>query len=192
MVEEPLLKLNPFFLGEDVHVAPRDFSRKKAMLIHDDLVLRLPSIVDYIREELMKDLVPLGIGPRADVDAAGEWLVANSRLVAPEVPKIASPFWTGDPVISVATMSACCWVGFLFGECLRASVPSTTWQLDVSHKKSISYHQTVLVATSCGDMFDGPRVTMNFVRGRLRRSKGKTLGQLFDIWAETLSGKSPM
>mgnify|MGYP001229715491 CR=1 FL=1 len=179
--------LDPFVFGDGTLLY--DLTRKQALVVHGDIVSRIPGIVASLSRTLMDDSVVLGTSPRSDAEAAGEWLAARSRLVEVERPADPGPYWSDRPDISVPTKSACCLVGLFFGECLRSQLPEAEWKLDTSDQRHMYYHHTVLQIAGSTEMLEPFSIVMNFVRGRLLRADPRTLGSLFDIWVELLSGK---
>lgn len=185
MTDEPLARLEPFIHGDGT---PRDkLTRKQALALHNELMLRLPYITASLRDVVTRDGVILGKGPREDSLSVGEWLVDRSRLVPAAKPASPDPFWTGEPVLSVPTMSACCRVGCFFGDCINQTASAAEWKLDTSNKRHVFYHQTVLMVPGSKEMLEPFRITMNYVRQRLLDNRPETLGEVFDIWVEILS-----
>lgn len=188
MTDEPLARLEPFIHGDGT---PRDkLTRKQAIALHNELLQRIPDVVDSLRDLMLADSVVLGDGPRADAEAAGEWLVEGARLVPAERPTSPDPFWTGDPVLSLPTKSACFRVGLFCGACIQSQIPEAKWMLDTSNKRHILYHYTVLLLPGSEEMFEPFNATMSFVRKRLRLGFQGTLGTYLDEYVEGQSKHS--
>jgi hypothetical protein len=181
-----LKALRPFALSNQK--APRDMSRKEAIAQFDELMRDLPLLIEYFQEELRADGVETEGDPAKVLTDAGEWLVERGQLVWERGSGPLRPLIESD--LSLYTMSACCYLGLLFGQKLAEHVPDVKWVLVTEDKRDMDYHWAVLRSGVCKGQLEPTAVALNFARSALEKSeRARPLGELYKIWADVFVGK---
>jgi hypothetical protein len=190
LIVEPLSKLRPYIVGFPKN--PQEMTRREAIAEFEEFKTRKPDILEYFQAVLGESGVRQDVPSRELLDAAGEWLVAQGRIAKARspVPRLLG----GDELdqdISVATMSACCYLGVLFGERLCEDT-GASWTLVVESKRDADYHRAVIRPSKNRTQIEPIRLVMNFARRRLEDKKDqKTLGSFYDVWNAALSSRTP-
>lgn len=183
---EPLSSLRPYVVG--LAKKPREMTRGEARAEFGELMARLPELTGYIEGVLEADGLAVSGPSEIVLREAGEWLVARARMVRVKSPLPARFGQAGERDLSVPTMSACCYVGILFGSLLVRDVPTASWVLVTENKRDIDYHRAVVRPVSNKTQVDPIQITMNFVRRRLKENQDRrSLSDLYAIWRSAVS-----
>jgi len=183
-----LRELKPFALC--ISKAPDEMTNDEATAEFDELMSTIDESLSYFLAVLRECGIESTTSAEVTVRNAGEWVVQRGALIKAPSP---GPSWTSSDVddtnLSLATKSACCYLGLLFADTILKEVPGSTWELVTEDRKDIDYHRPVIRSEACQAQLDPFRVAMNFVHARLEGSSSDSLDTIYLIWRSALSGQ---
>jgi hypothetical protein len=180
-------ELRPFLLS--LAKPPKEMSIHEARAQFDELMSVMPERLEYFVGVLRGEGIDLQGSPSEALTRAGEWLVKLAKVV--RVPSSLEPRFRETPTeldLSVPTISACCYLGYLFGEHVVESVPGARWDLVTGNKRDVLFHWPVVRPPTGTAQLEPTRVVMNYVRNQLGLGGPKRqLGDLFDYWRDAFA-----
>jgi hypothetical protein len=185
-----LEELRPFALS--IAKPPSEMTRKEAEQEFAELMDKLPEMLAYFTDVLRAEGVNLDDSPEVVLTRAGQWVVSKGQLR--RVKSTLDPKFGGAEHaldLTIPTMSACCYLGYFFGELLLQTVPGTRWQLVTENKRDMDYHRPVIRPSFGKGQLEPARVAMMFVLGKLDKTyPDRKFGDLFSFWVDAFTPKS--
>jgi hypothetical protein len=187
---QSLEELRPWVLS--ICKAPDERTRVEAKQQFDELMSVLPERLFYFVNVLKDEGVDVTGSPEAVLTRAADWLISRGSLV--QVPStLDAKFEEPDMVrvLSIPTLSACCYLGHLFGDYILKQVPGTQWQLATDSKRNINYHRAIIRPAKGKAELEPTRITRVVVLGRLDGTHPQNrLGDVFALWRDILLQQS--
>lgn len=179
--------LRPFYLS--IAKPAHEMTRAEASRNHEELMSKMPEMLTYFCEVLWAEGIDCSGKHEECLDLAGLWLVKRAKLVRKRGASLLNFSDDSTPVLSIPSMSACCYLGYLMGSFLLRDVPGAEWRLVTLDKRDMDYHSTVIMAASGRTQVEPTNIVMNYVYGCLDGSmKNRTLSDLYRIWKDALKG----
>jgi hypothetical protein len=167
-------------------------TRKEAEQEFAEFLDKLPSFLDYFTNVLRAEGVDLDGSPDEVLTRAGQWVASKGQLR--KVKSTLDPKFGGAKHaldLTIPTMSACCYLGYFFGDLLLRTVPGTHWQLVTENKRDMDYHRPVIRPSFGKGQLEPARVAMMFILGKLGKTHPhRNFGDLFSFWIDAFTPKS--